>query len=831
MYNAKDIEKKWQKYWQEHNLYKTDVSSDKPKMYVLDMFPYPSGDGLHIGHTRIYTASDVIARMKRMQGYNVLHPTGWDAFGLPAENYAIRTGTHPRATTEKNIANIKRQMQEQGFLYDWSREINTTDPQYYKWTQWIFIQLFKKGLAHEAEIPINWCPKDKTGLANEEVVNGKCDRCGTLVERRTMKQWVLKITEYAEALLKDLQDLHWPEHIKTMQRNWIGKSEGANIRFLRAEKPDEFIEVFTTRPDTLFGATYMVLSPEHELVDKIVTNDQKAVVQSYVKDAGNKSDMERTEFQKNKTGVFTGAYAINPINGEKIPIWVADYVLASYGTGAIMAVPAHDERDYAFADKYKLPMRAVISDGAETASLEDAFTGEDILTNSGKYDGLDSAEAKVKIVKDLSQKGLAEFKVTYHLRDWVFSRQRYWGEPIPIVHCAKCGAVAVPEDQLPVVLPEVQNYQPTGTGQSPLAGIADWVNTTCPNCDGPAKRETNTMPQWAGSSWYYLRFCDPHNQTVLADAKALAQWMPVDIYIGGAEHAVLHLLYARFWHKVLFDLDIVKQNEPFTRLESIGILATNAYKDADGKWVHIHDVKVDGQMAFQVNTGAVLTASLEKMSKSKLNVISPDMIIDRYGADTLRTYILFLGDWHEMSLFDLSGIEGAHRFLKKAASLLDHAISETGDPALDTLLAQSILKVTADIDQFAFNTAVSQLMILLNNLLESKSMTKDYVSVFIKLLSPIAPHLAEELWQKLGNKQSVLLSPWPTAREVDAQEITVTIIVQVNGKVRARLNMSRGASAEELKQAALSHASVVALVTSLPKKVIVVPDRLVNIVI
>ncbi len=583
MYEPKKLEQKWQQFWEESKLNVGVDDSSKQKMYVLDMFPYPSGDGLHVGHSRIYTASDVVARMKRMQGYNVLHPMGWDAFGLDTENYAIKTGTHPKVVTAKNTANFKRQMQAQAFSYDWTREFSTTDPEYYKWTQWIFIQLFKKGLAYEAQVPINWCPKDKTGLANEEVVNGRCVRCSTIVERRNMRQWLLKITAYAERLLQDLEGLQWPEHIKTMQRNWIGRSEGAQIKFLLAEKPDEFIEVFTTRPDTLFGATYVVVSPEHMLVKRLVTDDHHNEVEEYIEQAGKKSDLERAELQKEKTGVFTGSYAINPVNGAKIPIWVADYVLASYGTGAIMAVPAHDERDHEFAKKYDLPMVEVLqpnesnksnmSNGANKSAL---LTGEGVLISSSKYNGLFTLEAKQKIVADLQKKGLAVPKVQYKLRDWVFSRQRYWGEPIPIVHCPKCGTVSVPEDQLPVVLPDVEKYQPTGTGESPLAALDSWVNTKCPNCAGPAKRETNTMPQWAGSSWYFLRFIDPHNEHTLADRQKLDHWMPVDIYVGGAEHAVLHLLYARFWHKFLFDLGVVPEKEPFLRLESVGLILATA---------------------------------------------------------------------------------------------------------------------------------------------------------------------------------------------------------------------------------------------------------------
>lgn len=834
MYNPHEIEPKWQKYWDEQKLHLTLEKTDKPKLYVLDMFPYPSGDGLHVGHSRIYTASDVYSRMKRMQGFNVLHPMGWDAFGLPTENYAIKTGQHPKVTTAKNIANIKRQMQIQGFSYDWTREINTTDPKYYKWTQWIFIKLFEKGLAYEANVPINWCPKDKTGLANEEVVNGKCDRCGTIVERKQMRQWMLKITNYADALLTDLNDLKWPAKIKTMQKNWIGRSEGASIRFLLESKPDEYIEAFTTRPDTLFGATYMVLAPEHQMVDEITRESHRAEVNNYVKRAANKSDLERTELQKVKTGVFTGSYAINPVNGAKLPIWVADYVLGSYGTGAIMAVPAHDQRDFEFATKYNLPIITVIKSSTLKSSDSEnkIYVDDGELINSSNYNGKSSKEARKLIVTDLQRKGLAEAKVEYRLRDWVFSRQRYWGEPIPLIHCQKCGIQAVPEKDLPVLLPETDRYQPTDSGESPLASIDEWVNTKCPKCAGSAKRETNTMPQWAGSSWYYLRFIDPQNQQTLAGKELLKKWLPVDVYVGGAEHAVLHLLYARFWHKFLADIDAVPYPEPFTRLESVGLILAKAYKDVQGRYVHYDNVVIDGEMAFHRATLEPLTFEVEKMSKSKGNVISPDFVIEKYGADTLRVYSMFLGPWGEMNAFDLGGIPGVSRFLNKVESLSRLVVSNKVDEKYRMLEAASIISITDDIEKFRFNTAVSQLMILTNYLSGQKSIFKSSLEILIKLLSPFAPHLAEEMWYELGHRTSIFVTNWPKADANDALDQNVEFVVQINGKVRSKFTTSRDLKDDEIIELAKSSQMVQKYLNNTTvKQVIVVPNRLVNFVI
>ncbi len=804
MYDHAEIEAKWQAIWEQRKAFLTPEDAAKTKYYCLDMFPYPSGDGLHIGHTRIYTASDIISRLKRAQGYSVLHPMGWDAFGLPTENYAIKTGTQPKVITEQNINTFRRQMRQHGFSYDWSREVNTTDPHYYKWTQWIFLQLFKQGLAYQDTVAINWCPKDKTGLANEEVVNGRCDRCGTVVERREMQQWLLKITDYAEQLLADLKNLDWPEKIKRMQVNWIGKSEGMRVKFEIASDVNTKVEVFTTRPDTLFGATYLVLAPEHKLVEKLTTEEQKSAVAEYIKVAGQKSDLERTDLQKTKTGVFSGSFAINPVNNKEIPIWIADYVLASYGTGAIMAVPAEDERDAEFAEKYHLPVVPVIVSDENT-----------------------------KIIADLEQNGITKSETNYRLRDWVFSRQRYWGEPIPIVHCPKCGAVAVPEEQLPLQLPEVDRYQPTGTGESPLAAVEEWVNTECPNCGGPAKRETDTMPQWAGSSWYYLRFIDPHNPTELADKKLLKHWIPVDCYVGGAEHAVLHLLYARFWHKFLHDQGIVPGTEPFKRLESVGIVSSNAYKDKEGKWVHYNDVTLDGEMAFEKKTGEVLSVTVEKMSKSKGNVISPDFVIEKYGADVLRVYSMFMGPWSEVIAFDLKGLEGSVRFLKKVYALLDIVSYVDTEPSLENarLLNESIKKVTNDIEQFHFNTAVSQLMILTNAIIEQQSLTEDQLSVLVQLLAPFAPHIAEEMWQKLGHTNLVMEETWPEAQTMTDANTETEVIVQVNGKVRDRITVKVGLDTKDLENLALDLPRIKELTKSGIVKVITVPDKLVNIVV
>ena len=711
MYNHKEIEKKWQREWEKSGLYKTKEEKKKKKYYILDMFPYPSGAGLHVGHPKGYIATDVFARMKMMQGYNVLHPMGWDAFGLPAENYAIENKVHPRVATEKNIKVFKNQLLKLGFTYDWGREINTTDPDYYKWTQWIFLRMFKKGLAYESREPINWCPSCQTGLANEDLENGKCERCGSEIERKPMRQWVLKITDYADRLLNDLEKLpDWEESIKEMQRNWIGRSEGATVRFSviaseakQSNERDNKLEVFTTRPDTLFGCTYMVVAPEHELIKKLsppgrdgeVRIKNLKEVKKYVEQARRKSDLERTELQKEKTGVkLEGLMAINPVNNKEIPIFVADYVLMGYGTGAIMAVPAHDKRDWEFAKKYNLPIAEVLKGGDVN---KEAFTSDGSHVNSEFLNGLDKKESLGKIIKWLEKNKVGKKAVNYKLKDWVFSRQRYWGEPIPIIHCSKCGAVAVPEKDLPVKLPEVKNYEPTGTGESPLANIKDWVNTKCPKCGGPGKRETNTMPQWAGSSWYWLRYIDPENKKALVDKKKEKYWSPVNFYVGGAEHATRHLIYARFWHKFLFDIGAVNYPEPFTRLQHVGLILAE-----DGR----------------------------KMSKRWGNVINPDEVVEKYGADSMRVYEMFMGPFSGACVWSTNGLIGARKFLEKAVKLKTKIEKVKGDSGLSNLLHKTIKKVGEDIEEFKLNTAVSAMMILANEMEKAEKINIIHYSLF-----------------------------------------------------------------------------------------------------
>lgn len=885
-YIPKEIESSWQKKWKEGGIYKAEGrESKKDKFYVLDMFPYPSGDGLHVGHFKGYTATDVISRFLRAKGYNVLHPMGWDAFGLPAENYAIKTGIHPKNTTAKNIAHIRDQMKLAGLSYDWEREIDTTDPQYYKWTQWIFLQLYKKGLAYEAEAPINWCPKDKTGLANEEVVNGCCDRCGTPVVRKKIRQWILGISKYADRLLDGLKGLDWPESIKEMQRNWIGRSEGAVIKFtvdpsnsLRASSlqknkksvnrepiTDNSIEVFTTRADTLFGVTYVVLAPEHKLVSQITTPEQKKEVEAYVKKTAEKTDLQRTALEKEKTGAFTGAFAINPINGEQIPVWIADYVLESYGTGAIMAVPAHDERDFEFAKKFDLPIiEVVVPKNEQKPEKGNAYVAYGVLKNSGEYSGLTSEEAKSKITQDLNTKGFGEKKVNYKLRDWIFSRQRYWGEPIPIIFCRKCwensklktgnskqetkeeftvidgveyAVIPVPEKDLPIILPEVEKYQPTGTGESPLASMTDWVNTKCPNCGGKAKRETNTMPQWAGSCWYYLRFIDPKNEKELVDKGLEKYWMGkgvknkiggVDWYVGGAEHAVLHLLYARFWHKFLFDIEAVSTNEPFYKLRNVGLIMGS-----------------DGQ----------------KMSKSRGNVISPEEMVNSYGADTLRLFEMFIGPFGDVADWKPTAVEGVYRFLQRVWLMSFNIIESKKDkslPEAEREINRTIKKIEEDIWEMKFNTSVSSMMEFVNfaNRFPDKVGT-DSLGKFLQVLAPFAPHMTEELWQELQGKvtkvtkepkepkekssgssgssvtfDSIHSQSWPVWDEKLIESEMVTVVVQVNGKLRGQLQTERGASQEEVEKKAREIPKVAEYLAGKdPKKVIFVQDRLINFVV
>lgn len=800
-YNHNQIEKKWQDYWDENKTFKTNDNLGQKKFYALDMFPYPSGAGLHVGHPEGYTATDIISRYKRMQGYNVLHPMGWDAFGLPAEQYALDTGNDPREFTKKNIQTFKRQIKELGFSYDWDREVNTTDPEYYKWTQWIFIQLYNKGLAYVDEVAVNWCPALGTVLSNEEVIDGVSERGGHPVYRKPMKQWVLKITEYADQLLADLDDLDWPESLKDMQRNWIGRSEGAKVSF-DVDNTEGKVEVFTTRPDTIYGASFLVLSPEHALVNSITTDEYKEKVKAYQTEASKKSDLERTDLAKDKSGVFTGAYATNPLSGEKVQIWIADYVLSTYGTGAIMAVPAHDDRDYEFAKKFDLPIIEVIEGGNVE---EAAYTGEGKHINSGELDGLENEAAITKAIQLLEQKGAGEKKVNYKLRDWLFSRQRYWGEPIPVIHWEDGTMTTVPEEELPLLLPETDEIKPSGTGESPLANIDSFVNVVDEKTGMKGRRETNTMPQWAGSCWYYLRYIDPKNENMLADPEKLKHWLPVDLYIGGVEHAVLHLLYARFWHKVLYDLAIVPTKEPFQKL---------------------------------FNQGMILGEGNEKMSKSKGNVINPDDIVQSHGADTLRLYEMFMGPLDAAIAWSEKGLDGSRRFLDRVWRLmvnedgtLSSKIVTTNNKSLDKVYNQTVKKVTEDFETLGFNTAISQLMVFINECYKVDEVYKPYIEGFVKMLAPIAPHIGEELWSKLGHEESITYQPWPTYDEALLVDDEVEIVVQVNGKLRAKIKIAKDTSKEEMQEIALSNDNVKASIERKDiMKVIAVPQKLVNIV-
>ncbi|WP_348620143.1 leucine--tRNA ligase [Paenibacillus polymyxa] len=801
-YQPQSIEPKWQKYWDENKTFRTGEEPGKPKFYALDMFPYPSGAGLHVGHPEGYTATDIVSRYKRMRGYNVLHPMGWDAFGLPAEQHALDTGEHPREITVKNVNNFRRQIKSLGFSYDWDREISTTDPDYYKWTQWIFIQLYKRGLAYVAEVPVNWCPALGTVLANEEVIDGKSERGGHPVVRKPMRQWMLKITEYADRLLDDLEELDWSESIKDMQRNWIGKSTGAEVRF-PIEGYDEQLTVFTTRPDTLFGASYCVLAPEQELVDIITTPEQKDAVQQYREQAARKSDLERTDLAKDKTGVFTGAYAVNPVNGEKLPIWIADYVLAGYGTGAIMAVPAHDARDWEFAKQFGLNIIEVVQ-GGDVAN--EPYTEDGPHVNSGPLNGLTNEEAIPKMIEWLEAEGKGHGKVTYRLRDWLFSRQRYWGEPIPVIHLEDGTIKTVPEDQLPLVLPEMDNIKPSGTGESPLANATDWVETIDPETGMKARRETNTMPQWAGSCWYYLRFIDPKNDKELVSKEKQREWMPVDLYIGGAEHAVLHLLYARFWHKVLYDIGVVETKEPFYKL---------------------------------VNQGMILGNNNEKMSKSRGNVINPDDIVNTFGADTLRIYEMFMGPLEATKPWNENGVEGAHRFLSRVwrlfvsedGNLNDKITNDGGSDEFNRTWHKTLKKVTEDLDALRFNTAISQLMIFTNDAYKADLLPRAAMENFVQMLSPLAPHLAEELWQLLGHNDSITYAAWPAYDEAWTVDAEVEIVVQVNGKIVQRATIAKDLDAKAMEAYAVSLDNVQqALAGKTIRKVIAVPGKLVNIV-
>jgi len=844
-YKFGEIEKKWQRFWQEYKTFKAlDCDNSRPKYYVLDMFPYPSAQGLHVGHPEGYTASDIVARYKRMKGFNVLHPMGWDAFGLPAEQYAIETGTHPARTTERNVENMRRQIKSLGFSYDWDREVNTTDPNYYQWTQWIFLQFFNSyfdqteqkakpidqlpmpeglsdedrhrfvdmnRLAYEADVPVNWCPALGTVLANEEVVGGLSERGGHPVVRKPMRQWMLRITKYAERLLEDLKEVDWPESIKKLQIDWIGRSVGAEVCF-KVDSFDEEIWVFTTRPDTLFGATYMVIAPEHRLIDIIVSEEHKEAVKKYCELAATKSDLDRTDLAKEKTGVFTGAYAINPVNDEKIPIWISDYVLISYGTGAIMAVPAHDERDFEFAIKFGLPIIPVVEpQDSEQAELVKqgklCFVGDGTAINSGQFNGLSTAEFKENITSWLAEREQGRKAVNYKLRDWLFSRQRYWGEPFPILHTENSYPVGLEEEDLPLRLPEVENYKPPGTGESPLANIDNWVNVALPD-SRKAKRETNTMPQWAGSCWYYLRYIDPANNERGWDLDKEKYWMPVDLYVGGAEHAVLHLLYSRFWHKLLYDLGYVSTKEPFKKL---------------------------------VNQGMILGEDGQKMSKSRGNVINPDRVVAEYGADSMRLYEMFLGPLEAIKPWSIQGVQGVHRFLYKTwrmiideetGDLLQAVKESQADETTLRLLNQTIKKVGDDIESFDFNTAISAMMIFVNHLSKQTVRPKSVVEKFVLILSPFAPHIAEELWQRLGHTDSLAYEPWPEYDENLIAEKEIELAVQVNGKIKGRIIVAADVGEEQIKQEALASEKVIAaLAGKKPKKVIVIKSRLVNIVV
>jgi leucyl-tRNA synthetase len=876
-YDPKAIEDRWQRYWTDQRTFHAEIDTTRPKFYVLDMFPYPSGEGLHVGHPKGYISTDAIARYKRMRGFNVLHPMGWDAFGLPAEQHAIETGTHPRVTTRRNIDTYRRQLQSLGLSYDWEREIDTTHPDYVRWTQWIFARLFERGLAYEAEVPVNWCPALGTVLANEEVIDGKSERGGHPVVRLPMKQWMLRITEYAERLLEDLDELDWPEHIKKMQREWIGRSEGARVRFPLSDEPSREIEVFTTRPDTLFGATYMVLAPEHPLVAEITTADAREAVEAYAEQTARRSERIRLAEGDEKTGVPTGAFATNPVNQERIPIWIADYVLASYGTGAIMAVPGHDERDHAFATKFGLPVREVVSGGDVT---REAFVGNGEAVNSDFLDGLATEEAKRRINDWLEQQSKGERAITYKLRDWLFSRQRYWGEPFPVLHLEDGTTRLVPNEDLPVLLPELDDFRPSGEFETPLSRVPEWVKAKDPDTGAPARRDPNTMPQWAGSCWYYLRFCDPRNADASWSEAAERYWMPVDLYVGGAEHAVLHLLYARFWHKVLYDAGLAHTKEPFQKLLNPGMILGYSYRywddnvsddpDARARCYPSSAVRVEGERAISVATGQEVKARwvkrervrfgadgtplhpdlddlpleevIEKMSKSRGNVISPDEVIAEFGADAMRLYELFMGPLEKGAPWATDGIPGCFRFLQRSWRLFvdDEADGErtralapgagTDDQA--RLTARTITGVTADMEAIQPNTAIAKLMVFTRDIAKDAPLPRDAGEAFLRMLSPFAPHLAEELWQRLGYEDSVALAAWPEADASLLVEDTVTLVVQVNGKRRSEVRVARDADEATVRAAVLAdEASVRSLAGKEPRKWVIVPGRLVNVVV
>ena len=800
-YNFGEIEKKWQEYWYTNETFRAENKSDKPKFYALVEFPYPSGHGLHVGHPRSYTAMDIVARKRRLDGYNVLYPMGWDAFGLPTENFAILNNIHPATVTEKNIANFRRQLKSIGFSFDWAREVNTTDPAYYKWTQWIFLKLFEKGLAYKQEMPINWCTSCKVGLANEEVVNGKCERCGGEVVQKRKSQWMLKITEYAQRLIDDIADLDFIDKVKTQQVNWIGRSEGAEVDF-RLTRGDKTVRVFTTRPDTLFGATYMVLSPEHPYIDELreyITNFED--IEAYRKEASRKSELERTELNKDKTGVpLSGIMAVNPVNGKEIPVWISDYVLMTYGTGAIMAVPAHDTRDWEFAKKFDLPIIEVVAGGEDVQkeAYTDVATGT--MVNSGMLDGLQVKDAMEKIMDFLTEKGIGERRVNYKLRDWLFSRQRYWGEPIPLVWCDKCGWVPVPEDQLPLTLPEIENFAPGPEGESPLCKATDWIETTCPACGGPAHRETDTMPQWAGSSWYFLRYIDPTNSDALASEEALNYWLPVDWYNGGMEHTTLHLLYSRFWHKFLYDIGVVKMKEPYAKRTSHGM---------------------------------ILGENGEKMSKSRGNVVNPDEVVENFGADTLRTYEMFIGAFDQTTPWSTNGVKGCHKFLERVWNLMPMLVDGDAYSAeLEGAMHKTVKKVTDDIEKMKFNTAIAALMSLLNDIYKLGRINRAELRTFLLLLNPTAPHITEEMWQMAGFEGYLHAAAWPTYDEAKTVDNEIEIVLQANGKIRGKMTVPSGLSREELEKLAMESEDAKAITEGKQiVKIIAVPDKLINIVV
>jgi leucyl-tRNA synthetase len=864
-YDPKAIEPKWQAFWRERGTFRTRIEPGKPKFYVLDMFPYPSGEGLHVGHPKGYIATDVLSRYKRMRGFAVLHPMGWDAFGLPAEQYAIQTGTHPRDTTRRNIQTYKRQLQSLGMDYDWEREIDTTDPRYVKWTQWIFTLLYERGLAYEAEVPVNWCPALGTVLANEEVIDGRSERGGHPVVRVPMRQWMLRITAYAERLLDDLELVDWPEPIKKMQRDWIGRSEGARVRFPVVGGDGE-IEVFTTRPDTLFGASYMVLAPEHPLVARITTPARRAEVEAYVEAASRKSERARMADVKTKTGVDTGARARNPVNGAEIPVWIADYVLASYGTGAIMAVPGHDERDFEFARAFGLPIVEVVAGGDVS---REAFVGDGVAVSSGFLDGLRTPDAKARMLEWLEEQGVGRREVTYKLRDWLFSRQRYWGEPFPLLHLEDGGVKILGRDQLPVLLPEVEDYRPRDGGRSPLESATDWIHTVDPDTGRPARRDFNTMPQWAGSCWYYLRFCDPDNDAAAWSPEAERYWMPVDLYVGGAEHAVLHLLYSRFWHKVLYDAGVVHTPEPFQKLLNPGMILGQTFRYWDDNVADdphaaprrfpTSAVRLEGEKAIAAATGAEVKARwvpdaqvrwvdgvpvhptdddvplepvIEKMSKSRGNVVNPDAVIEEYGADAMRLYEMFMGPIEKGAPWSTDGIPGVHRFLQRAWKLVaEDPRVEHGTPAQARVAARAVHAVTQDMEALAFNTAISKLMVFAREIAEEGPPPRDALDAFVRMLAPLAPHLAEELWRQLGHAESVAHARWPEVDPALLEEKSVTLVVQVNGKKRDELVVPADADEAAVRAAALALEPVQRhLAGRAPKKVIVVPGRLVNVV-